>query len=36
MFDIVEFFKPLLMIWTIFISGLLFWVLMGMGVKYTV
>jgi len=36
MFDIVEFIKPLLMIWLLFISGLLFWVLMGMIVEYTI
>lgn len=36
MFDIVEFFKPLLMIWAIFTGGLLFWIILGMIAKYTV
>ena len=36
MFDIVEFLKPLIMIWAIFISGLLFWIFLGLLAQYAI
>jgi len=36
MISIVEFFRPLIMIWVLFVGGLLFWVFLGLLTKYMI